>query len=140
MNVVDPTERGVATLMTRDPVVIDADASVADVAEMLDAYGVSGMPVVDFEGEVVGVISQTDLVRLRGESLPWSAWHGLRARDLMTRPAVTIASGASLAEAARSMPARHVHRLVVVDDSAEPVGVISESDLVREIADACDDG
>jgi CBS domain-containing protein len=140
MNVVDPSERGVATLMTRDPVVVDADASVADVAEMLDAYGVSGLPVVDWDGELVGVISQTDLVRLRGEGLPWSAWHGLRARDLMTRPAVTIVSSATLAEAARAMTGEHVHRLVVVDDAAAPIGVISESDLVREIADACDDG
>jgi CBS domain-containing protein len=139
MLLVDPSERGVSALMTRDPVVVEADSSIASVAEMLDAYGVSGVPVVDWSGELVGVVSSTDLVRLRGNGLPWSAWHGLRVRDLMTRPAVTIPASASITDAARLMTDEHVHRLVVVDESAAPIGVISESDLVREMADACDD-
>ena len=61
-------------------------------------------------------------------------------RDLMTKPAKTIAGSAPLDEAARRMTAEHVHRLVVVDDRQAPIGIISESDIVREIADCCDDG
>ena len=85
-------------------------------------------------------VSQTDLVRLRGSDLPWTGWHGLMVRDLMTKPAKTIAGSAPLDEAARRMTAEHVHRLVVVDNRRAPIGVISESDIVREIADCCDDG
>ena len=61
-------------------------------------------------------------------------------RDLMTHPAKTISGAAPLDEAARRMTNEHVHRLVVVDDHQGPIGVISESDIVREIADCCDEG
>ena len=130
----------VANLMTNGPVVVTQDAAIADVAELLAGYEITGLPVVDADDRLIGVISQTDLVRLRGSTLPWTGWHGLMVRDLMTKPAKTISGSAPLDEAARQMTADHVHRLVVVDYRQKPIGVISESDIVREIADCCDDG
>jgi CBS domain-containing protein len=130
----------VASLMTRRPVVVTEEDVIAAVAELLAGYDITGLPVVDPTGRLVGVISQTDLVRLRGSTLPWTGWHGLMVGDLMTTPARTIAASAPLDEAARRMTADHVHRLVVVDNRQTPIGVISESDLVREIADCCDMG
>ena len=130
----------VESLMTRDLIVVTEDDAIADVAELLAGYEITGLPVVDDGDRLVGVISQTDLVRLRGSALPWTGWHGLMVRDLMTKPAKTISGSASLDEAARQMTAEHVHRLVVVDGHRSPIGVISESDIVREIADCCDDG
>jgi len=129
----------VESLMTRMPVVVTEEDAIAGVAELLAGYEITGLPVVDADERVVGVISQTDLVRLRGSTLPWTGWHGLMVRDLMTAPAKTIGASASLDEAARRMTADHVHRLVVVDDRRRPIGIISESDIVREIADCCDD-
>ena len=133
------SERTVASLMTSRPVVAMEDDAIAGVAEMLAGYEITGLPVVDAADRLVGVISQTDLVRLRGSTLPWAGWHGLMVRDLMTKPARTISGSAPLDEAARKMTAERVHRLVVVDDRQRPIGVISESDIVREIADCCDD-
>jgi CBS domain-containing protein len=133
-------EPTVANLMTGNPVVVTADDAIAGVAELLAGYEITGLPVVDSADRLVGVISQTDLVRLRGSDLPWTGWHGLMVRDLMTKPAKTIAGSAPLDEAARRMTAEQVHRLVVVDERQAPIGVISESDIVREIADCCDDG
>ena len=133
-------ESTVANLMTSSPVVVTEDDAVAGVAELLAGYEITGMPVVDAADRLVGVISQTDLVRLRGSTHPWTGWHGLIVRDLMTKPAKTISGSAPLDEAARQMTAERVHRLVVVDDRQTPIGVISESDIVREIADCCDDG
>lgn len=130
----------VESLMTKSPVVVTEDDAIAGVAELLAGYEITGLPVVDAVDRLVGVISQTDLVRLRGSTLPWTGWHGLMVRDLMTKPAKTIRGSAPLDEAARKMTAEHVHRLVVVDDRQTPIGVISESDIVREIADSCDDG
>jgi CBS domain-containing protein len=49
----------------------------------------------------------------------------------MTKPALTITATASLEEAARVMEKRRVHRLVVTDGTANPIGIISTSDLVR---------
>ena len=130
----------VASLMTRDLVVVTEDDAIASVADLLAGYEITGLPVVDSADRLVGVISQTDLVRLRGSTIPWTGWHGLMVRDLMTTPARTVSESAPLDEAARQMTTEHVHRLVVVDGRHRPVGVISESDIVREIADCCDDG
>ncbi len=129
----------VESLMTRSLVVVSEDDTIAGVAELLAGYEITGLPVVDSADRLVGVISQTDLVRLRGSTLPWTGWHGLLVRDLMTAPAKTISGLAQLDEAARQMTAERVHRLVVVDDRQSPIGVISESDIIREIADCCDD-
>ena len=67
----------VSSLMASDPVTVRADSSLAQVAETLAQYDLSGMPVVDRGGAVVGVISQTDIVRLRAGSMPLSGWHRL---------------------------------------------------------------
>lgn len=133
-------ERTVRSLMTSRPIVVWEEDAIAAVAELLAGYEITGLPVVDADDQLVGVISQTDLVRLRGSTLPWTGWHGLMVRDLMTSPAKTIPGSASLDEAARQMTAEQVHRLIVVDGRRTPIGVISESDIVREIADSCDDG
>ena len=125
----------VRDLMARSPVTIQAESSLAQVTETLAEYDVSGLPVVDGGGSVIGVISQTDIVRLRAGSMPTSGWHGLLVRDLMTHQAVTVSASASLHEAARLMTEHHVHRLVVVAErGGGPIGVISESDVVREVA------
>lgn len=129
----------VGSLMTKSPVVIGEHDAIDGVAELLAGYEITGLPVVDGRERLVGVISQTDLVRLRGSALPWAGWHGVIVRDLMTSPAKTISDSAPLEEAARRMTAEHVHRLVVVDSRNTPIGIISESDIVREIADSCDD-
>jgi CBS domain-containing protein len=133
------TGQTVEGLMTGSPVVVSEDEAIAGVAELLAGHEISGVPVVDSDERLVGVISQTDLVRLRGSMVPWTGWHGLFVRDLMTKPAKTVPGSLSLDEAARRMTAEHVHRLVVVDEKQAVIGVISESDLVREIADRCDD-
>ena len=129
----------VESVMTVSPVVISEEEAISGVAELLAGYEISGLPVVDSADRLVGVISQTDLIRLQGASIPWHGWHGLIVRDLMTWPAETIDASASLDDAARVMTASGIHRLIVVDDDMAPIGVISESDLVREIAEACDD-
>jgi len=129
----------VASMMTISPVVITEDEAVSGVAELLADHEISGLPVVDVDGHLVGVISQTDLVRLRGTSLPWAGWHGLLVRDVMSFPARTIDGQASMDEASKQMSEVGVNRLIVVDDRQTPIGVISESDVLREIADACDD-
>ena len=129
----------VESVMTVSPVVISEDEAIAAVAELLAGYEISGLPVVDSGDRLVGVISQTDLIRLQGAAIPWTGWHGLIVRDLMSWPAQTIEGTATLDDAARRMTATGVHRLIVVDDDQAPVGVISESDLIKEIADACDD-
>ncbi|HET9311227.1 MAG TPA: CBS domain-containing protein [Vicinamibacterales bacterium] len=128
----DESRALVIDLMAGDPVVVSTDVPVVKVAEILTDFDIGGLPVVDPSGRLVGVVSQTDLVRLWASSVASSAWPALLVRDVMTQPALTIRGSASLREAARLMTERHVDRLVVVgDDTETALGVISDSDLVR---------
>ena len=87
----------VGDLMANEPIVVHADAPVADAVRAMDDFDISGLPVVDPTGEVVGVISQTDLLHARATEWLWANWDGLKVRHLMTRPALTIERSASAA-------------------------------------------
>jgi predicted transcriptional regulator len=122
----------VVDLMANDPVVVAADLPVANVAEVLADYDIGGLPVVDSRGHLMGVISQTDLLAHWASAGRSPDAVTVLARDVMTKPAVTISGSASLREAARLMAEHHVARLVVVgDDPGIALGLISDSDLIR---------
>ncbi|MGA2513989.1 MAG: CBS domain-containing protein [Candidatus Limnocylindrales bacterium] len=126
--------RTVGEVMTANPVAITETASLAEAATILDTRKISGLPVLDENGALIGVISQTDLVRARANQHLVSDWPGLSVGQIMTKPALTIAATASLEEAAKVMEQRRVHRLVVTNGAANPIGIISTSDLVRSWA------
>jgi CBS domain-containing protein len=118
--------------MSTDPIVVPADAPLTQAAELLERHHIHGLPVVDAFGGVVGVVSQTDMLRARTTDDLWSRWPGLRVRHLMSSPALTISADADVAEAANRMELERVHRLVVVGpDGRSPVGVLSTTDLVH---------
>jgi CBS domain-containing protein len=122
--------------MARDPILVSADASLGAAAELMDRHHVHGLPVVDDEGALVGVLSQTDLNRARSTEYLWASWPGLAVRHLMTSPAVTIHRSTPLIIAARRMEEHQIHRLVVVEDGDDrsPIGVLSMTDLIHAIA------
>ena len=124
----------VVDLMAGDPIVVTPDLGVIKVAQILADYDIGGLPVIDVDGRLVGVVSQTDLVRLWASSVAPSDWPAMLVRDVMTKPAVTVRGSASLREAARAMTEHSVNRLVIVGDDAETaLGVISDRDLVRAL-------
>ena len=124
----------VGNLMTLDPIVIGPEAPVSEAERLLKTYRVSGLPVVE-EGEVVGVISQSDLVVARSSELIGGHWERLRVRHLMSAPAITVHTTATLRYAARQMVSRHIHRLVVVGDDGHPIGVLTPLDLLRSFVE-----
>jgi CBS domain-containing protein len=126
----------VGDLMAEEPIVVRADAPLSEAAHLMDEYDISGLPVIAEAGDLLGVISETDLVRARATEWLWANWTGLHVRHLMSSPALTIHASAPVAAAAIQMERDHVHRLVVVsdDDPIMPIGVISTSDLVRAVA------
>jgi CBS domain-containing protein len=135
----DPTLASVGELMTRDPVIVSIDAPVREVASLLDRYDISGLPVVDDDGALVGVISQMDLLRARADEDLWNRWTHLTAKDLMTSPALTATVRTSAFEATTRLEAHHIHRLVIVaDDEITPIGLLSTTDLVRAMAGRVD--
>ncbi len=128
----------VADVMSFDPIVVRVDAPIEDAEALLEANHVSGLPVVDNGGGLVGVISQTDLLRIAHHSIGdilRARPDGLRVGEVMTSPPLTVPMTASLVEAARLMHDAQVHRLVALDDDNEPVGVLSASDYVTLVAE-----
>jgi len=125
----------VGALMSAEPILVWPDTPVLEIADILDRAGISGVPVVDWSGYLVGVVSQTDLLRVRSTEDLWADRSRLSAHHIMSRPVLTVTVETPLDEAARLMGANHVHRLVVVaDDGESPVGVLSATDLVHAMA------
>jgi CBS domain-containing protein len=126
------TRTTVGALMSTDPIVVPADAPLTEAARILEKHHIHGLPVVDALGGLVGVVSQTDMLRARTTQDLWARWPGLKVRHLMTSPALTISTDADVGEAAARMEHERVHRLVVVDsDGRTPIGIISTTDLVH---------
>jgi CBS domain-containing protein len=132
------TDLRVADLMTIDPVVASADATIEEAEELLRHHHITGLPVVDISGRLVGVISQTDLLYLAVpavQALIRRRDTGLRVGEVMSVPPVTIETSATIQDAARRMRADQLHRLVAVDEHGRPVGVISSMDFVTVVAE-----
>ncbi|MFF8841033.1 CBS domain-containing protein [Streptomyces sp. NPDC015130] len=110
----------VGGLMTDDVVSTVPAASFRDVAKSLAEHDISGVPVVDEDDRVIGVVSESDLL----------ARDELTARDLMTTPAITVHAEETVADAARLMVRRGVERLPVVDEEERLVGIVTRRDLL----------
>lgn len=133
------TDLRVGDFMTIDPIVVSVDASIEDAEELLRHNRITGLPVVDLSGRLVGVISQTDLLYLAVPSVQALIRHherGIRVGEVMSSPPVTITSTATTTEAARLMTQDRLHRLVAIDEHGRPVGVISAMDFVALAAEA----
>lgn len=134
-------------LMTRRVSVVSPETTLKEVAALLVERRISGVPVCDRDGKVVGVVSERDLLYKElgreergGGPLAWFATgpaaaaakaNARTAGDTMTSPAVTIEASRRAGAAARLMIDRNVNRLPVVDRRGELVGIISRADLVR---------
>jgi CBS domain-containing protein len=131
----DGTAQTVGDAMTRGLVTIHDSALLYEAAQLMDVHHIHGLPVVDAERNVVGVLSQTDLLRVRSIEHLWAGLASLAVRHIMTTPAITVSIDATLDEAARLMKGHRIHRLVVVGaDDSSPVGLLSVSDLIHVMA------
>jgi CBS domain-containing protein len=141
----------VKDVMTNDPVTVGPETLLKDVADILVARGISGLPVVGIEGEPLGVVSEGDLVvKEQGEPLEKRSGFGWRwlsakngdreqrarlaartAGEAMTAPPITIGRDEHVSEAARRMVENGVNRLPVVGEGGRVVGIVTRADLVR---------
>ncbi|MEO6208204.1 MAG: CBS domain-containing protein [Candidatus Limnocylindrales bacterium] len=121
LRIPDP-QYSIGALMTPYPVVFLVDTPLAEVAERLVQSDITGAPVVDHLGRLVGVISQTDLVRTIAAAMAdGRGWRGFTARHVMSRQPVTARADMTLIDAVRRLEHHGVHRLVIVgDDGLDP--------------------
>jgi len=129
----------VAELMQPKVRTISSEACVADVVVSLADGHISGLPVVDKGGRIIGVVSTTDVLTAEAEADSESSaeGRGLMAEtpvlDIMTPRPYTVAPDEDVREAARQMLYADVHRLFVAQGD-RLVGVISTTDIVRAVA------
>lgn len=124
----------VRDLMSVEPVTIRGDEPLTVADRLMRSFAVSGLPVVDRDGGLVGVLSRTDLMALAGDPRA-DVWQGKAVAATMTAPGLTVDADATLTEAADRMENHRVHRLVVVEPgSGQPIGVLSTTDVVRAVA------
>ena len=136
-------------VMTTEVVYADPESSVRAIARTLLKHRISGVPVADHDGRVIGIVSEGDLMR-RPESetvRPRSWWlelmetpedrasqylksHGLTARDVMTREPITVAEDTPLEEIAMLLEQKAIKRVPVLRDG-KLVGIVSRADLLH---------
>jgi CBS domain-containing protein len=135
----------VQEIMTREVVTVGPEAELRDVAQILVDRGISGLPVCGVRRELLGIVTEGDILvkeagpRDGSRPLGWLRGaeakrarkaRALKAKDAMTTQVVTISPYASVAEAARRMSDHGIKRLPVVRDG-DLVGIVSRTDLVR---------
>ena len=148
--------RRVKDVMNPDIMTVADDMTTEELVRFLDEREISGAPVVDSQGHFIGVVSMTDIGRHLAEPSDFASAHdefyrdlrdeltledlgqrhleGSTVRDVMTPVVHHVAATAAVAEAARIMVERHIHRLVVTE-GRQPVGMITSTDLLRVIAE-----
>jgi CBS domain-containing protein len=127
----------VAEIMQTQVLATEPESLVVEAITTLADSHVSGLPVVDKHGTLVGVLSTSDILNAIAETSDSETrermFEGTQVQELMSRQPMTVEPDASLKDAAERMLYLDVHRLFVVEDG-QLVGVISQSDIARTVA------
>lgn len=138
-------------IMRKSVITVKSYLTVQELAKVLTEHCISGAPVVDQSGKVIGVVSQTDLVSARsGQSsgiplfhaaedepttavgMHYEAMDGTRVEEIMTPGGISYDEETPVAELARAMTERHIHR-VLVTRKGRLVGIVTTMDMIKAL-------
>jgi len=141
----------VADVMTKEVISVTPETTIAEAAGLMLAHRISGLPVVDEAGAVVGVVSEGDLLRRSetGTERRHSRWfeflitpgrlaedysraNARKVGEVMTAEVVAVAPGDSLAEVVRLMEHHRIRRLPVIE-GGRLAGIVSRANMVRAL-------
>ncbi|MCX7682556.1 MAG: CBS domain-containing protein [Anaerolineae bacterium] len=123
------SERRVRDIYHKGVILCRPDSPLQEVVRVMADTGVHAVMVTEREGEFpLGVVTHTDVIAHYGEDLT-----AIQARDVMTSGVISISENATVAEAARKLVESNIHRLLVVNDEGKPLGILSTTDIIREI-------
>jgi len=112
-------------IMTKEVVSTKCSCKVEEVTRVLYFHGISGLPVLDDEMQVIGMVTEADILgRKAGQD---------RVEDIMSSPVCTVSEGMSLEEIARVLSEREIKRAPVVREG-KLVGIVSRADVVKALA------
>jgi CBS domain-containing protein len=135
-------------IMTKDVAAVFGDTPLKDVAQIMSENNVSGVPVIDADGKVIGVVSEKDFLSvmggrkastlmeliaqcLKGKSCLAVPVLEQMAADIMSSPAVTVREDTPVMEIAELLTQKGVNRVPVVDNNGRITGIVSREDVVR---------
>jgi len=146
----------VKDLISTNVLTISKDTSVEEIAGILAENNISGVPVVDEENRVIGIVTQKDLlykdikprfpavVEILGGMIFLSGVKeyntelkklvATKAEELMTKKVITISPDSSVEKAAAIMVDKNINRIPVVDEGNHLLGIISRADIIRSMA------
>ena len=146
----------VADVMTPEPIVVQPETPLQEAIKLIAEKRISGLPVVDAGGKLVGVLSESDLmwqetgvepppyimfldsvIYLRNPARYEKEVHkalGQTVGEVMSEKPISVKTTSSLREAAQTMHEKNIGRLVVVDDEAKVIGILTRGDIVRALA------
>jgi CBS domain-containing protein/ribosomal protein S27AE len=110
-------------IMTRNVICITEDATMEDAARLLARNRISGLPVVNREGSLVGLITEHDLIAKQGRMVA----------DLMSRGVISVSADTDVDQVQHLLTNQRIRRVPVLENG-KVVGILSRSDLVRQIA------
>jgi len=141
----------VSDVMTKDVITIKKDDDFHEAARLLSEHNISGLPVIDEDEIVIGVVSEADILsaagikrgrtlidilrHLLGEPLPERSG-GRKVRDIMTSPVITTTADADIKDVAVIFDEKKIKRLPVVDNQNRLLGIVSRADLISAFSRA----
>lgn len=144
------TEVKASDIMVCEPVCVERSTTIRELARLFEEYEISGAPVVDQQGKVVGIVSKTDLIRRCSEGTvdipPAYLFEVISEQggadtevirealicveDFMTTNPVTVVPTTPARQIAQVMHEGRIHRVVVVNDDGYPIGIITSLDML----------
>ena len=146
----------VADVMSRAPIVVKRETPLNEAVQILAQRRISGLPVVDDAGKLVGIISETDLmwqetgvtppayimfldsvIYLQNPATYERDLHkalGQTVGEVMSKNSITVSPDKTLREAAKLMQEHNVHRLPVLDSEGQVIGILTRGDVIRAMA------
>ncbi|MBD2384536.1 CBS domain-containing protein [Cylindrospermum sp. FACHB-282] len=146
----------VAEVMTHEPLVVRRETPLKEAIQTLAERRISGLLVVDDDGKLVGIISETDLmwqetgvtppayimfldsvIYLQNPATYERDLHkalGQTVGEVMSKNPITISPDQTLREAAKLMHDRSIHRLPVLDSAGQVIGILTRGDIIRSMA------
>ena len=122
-------ERLVRDIYHKGVILCKPDTPLQEVVRVMADTGVHAVMVAESEGQPpVGVVSHTDAIAHYGEDLTI-----IQTRDVMTTGVVGISDSATVGEAAKRLLESNIHRLLVVSEDGTPLGILSTTDIIREM-------
>ena len=122
-------ERRVKDIYHKGVIFCRPDTPLQEVVRVMADTDIHAIVVAEKEGaEPMGVVSHTDAIAHYGEDRSQ-----IKASDVMTSHVITVSEEATIPEAVQKMLESHIHRLVVVDEKGVPLGILSTTDIIRDM-------